>query len=423
MLDLLLVNPNNRIQGEFSGIEPPIWAGMAATIEQHFGKNVAILDAEAENLSIGETVNRIEELSPRVITMVIMGANPSASSTPKMPIAEQLGDILSKHYEVKFTGLHPQAFHRVGTIDYLMQNMMPTVAWGLLPMDKYRAHNWHCLDGSPRKPYGVIYTSLGCPFNCTYCNIHTLYGGQRKVWYRKPEDAIAEIDTLVNKYKVRNIKIWDEMFTLNKKHVHAICDLIIKRGYSLNMWAYARVDTINARMLNSMRLAGIQWLSYGIESASKNVREGVAKKFEQAEIVRAVEMTHDAGIHINGNFIFGLPNEDMSTMRETLDFAKELNLEYVNFYVAMPYPGSQLYKDAVEKGLPLPKSWEGYGQYSKDTLPLPTKYLSPKQIVEFRDKAFIEYFTNRSYLRMTKEKFGVQAVEHINNMLKQKIRR
>ena len=423
---IVLVNPNNRIQGEFSGIEPPIWAGMIATIERK-DKDVTIIDAEAENLTSLETVNRIREIKPERVIIVVMGANPSASSTPKMPVAYELAALIqSSMYPIRtgvlFTGLHPQAVNEQKLKTYPLWETLPPVAWDLLPMDKYRAHNWHCLDGSPRQPYGVIYTSLGCSFSCSYCNIHALYNGEHKIWYRKPEDVIAEIDLLVNKYGVRNIKIWDEMFAFNKIHVNRICDLIIDRKYDLNMWAYARVDTIDEKMLDKMKKAGINWLGYGIESASELVQEGIGKKFERAKITKTIEMTHEAGIYVHGNFIFGLPNDDMTTMRETLDFAKELNTEYVNFYVAMPYPGSPLYTNALKENRRLPKTWEGYGQYSKKAQPLPTKYLRSEDIVEFRDKAFNEYFVRPNYMQMIKEKFGKQGVGHITSMLQQKVR-
>ncbi|MEK9139087.1 MAG: BatD family protein, partial [Bacteroidota bacterium] len=84
-------------------------------------------------------------------------------------------------------------------------------------------------------------------------------------------------------------------------------------GDKLNMWAYARVDTINDRMLKKMKQAGINWVAYGFESASAEVRRGVAKKFQQSIISQAVEMTRAAGIYIIGNFIFGLPDDNLET--------------------------------------------------------------------------------------------------------------
>lgn len=124
-----------------------------------------------------------------------------------------------------------------------------------------------------------------------------------------------------------------------------------------------------------------------------------------------------------GNFIFGLPDDDMKTMRETLDMAKALNFEYINFYTAMAYPGSALYMEALKNDVRLPEVWHGYGQLGEDTLPLPTKYLSASEVLRFRDNAFKEYFSNPSYLIMIKGKFGQSVVEHIEGMLKHEIHR
>ncbi len=210
---------------------------------------------------------------------------------------------------------------------------------------------------------------------------------------------------------------------LREDRVNSICDLIIQRGYDLNIWAYARVDTVNQSMLNKMKQACINWLCYGFESTSSKVRSGVAKKFEQNAMKKAVEMTQAAGIYIIANFIFGLPDEDLETMRETLDMAKKLNFEYINFYTAMAYPGSQLYQEAIKQGFRLPEKWHGYGQYSEETLPLPTKYLSSGEVLCFRDNAFREYFSNPRYIESITRKFGPKVTEHVKEMLKHKIQR
>jgi len=134
-------------------------------------------------------------------------------------------------------------------------------------------------------------------------------------------------------------------------------------------------------------------------------------------------MTQNAGIYVLGNFIFGLPEDNLETMKETLNLAEELNCEYINFYVAMAYPGSQLYEEALEKGLELPKSWLGYAQLNEETLPLPTKYILGRDVLYFRDKAFREYFNKPEYLAMIEKKFGPEVVSHINKMLEYKIKR
>ena len=173
-----------------------------------------------------------------------------------------------------------------------------------------------------------------------------------------------------------------------------------------------------------MKKAGINWLCYGIESGSQKVRTGVDKLgFGQDLIGSVMKMTQDAGIYILGNFIFGLPDDDLETMQETFNLAKKINCEYINFYMAMAYPGSRLYEEAVKKGLNLPNSWLGYAQLNSETLPLPTKYISGQDVLMFRDKAFKEYYERPEYLKMIKEKFGQEEISHIKEMLKYKIKR
>jgi anaerobic magnesium-protoporphyrin IX monomethyl ester cyclase len=483
-LDLLLINPGARAQvyrslaNSLAAIEPPIWCGLLAAFVGGKGFSVKIIDADAENLSPAQTADRTSGYNPVLAAIVVLGANPSASSTPKMTAAGEIASELKKRdprIKIIFIGLHPSAlpeqtlneektdfvcqgegFHTLiellpvlksnnasgdykipglwyrregGVVSNLPASLvnpddLPMAAWELLPMDKYRAHNWHCFEHlDQRQPYAVIYTSLGCPFNCSYCNVRALYNDKPGIRFRSPEKVVGEIDFLVNKYGIKNLKILDELFALGEERVRRICDLIIRGGYDLNIWAYARVDTVNERMLKEMKKAGINWLAYGFESASDVVRQGVSKKTKQETTNQAIETTRRAGIYIIGNFIFGLPDDNLETMQQTLEMAKEYNFEYVNFYTAMAYPGSQLYTEAVKQGIQLPGSWTAYGQYAEDTLPLPTRYLAASEVLRFRDGAFKEYFSNPEYLASISEKFGPEAVEHVKEMLKHEIRR
>ena len=485
-IDLLLVNPSNKKQmyGELGtslvGIEPPIWIGLLAGFIRKKGFTVKIIDADAEGWTPEYTAERIVECAPLLLGIGAIGANPSASSTPKMAAASKILHILKDRnigYKTFLYGIHPsalpertlieepvdfvcrgEAFYPVfylltvlksgsRKLDYdvkglwyckgdtivsngwadVVKNLdeLPFAAWDLLPMDKYRAHNWHCFGHiKERKPYAIIYTSLGCPFNCTYCNVRALYNGKPGIRFRSIQKVVEEIDFLVKNYKIKNLKILDELFVFKENRVIEFCDLIIKGGYDLNIWVYARIDTVNEKILRKMKQAGINWLCYGIESGSKKVRDGVTKgQFNQDAVKKAIKMTYNAGIYIMGNFMFGLPDDNIETMQETLNMAKEINCEYVNFYTTMAYPGSQLYKDVLNNGTPLPENWLGYSQFAYETVPLPTKHLSSADVLRFRDRAFIDYYTNPRYLEMIEKKFGKESVIHIQQMLKHKIQR
>ncbi len=477
-IDIVLLKVNNRkkvFQGlgkDLAGVEPPLWMILTAAYLRDKGITVVVIDAEAENLDIEETMKRVEVFNPLLVSIIVSGTNPSASTINMTGAGEFLKELKRKHLNLltSLSGLHPSALPQQTmeeeTVDFLIEGEgfaatkeivdaikeqrvkdslpkikglwyrvgeeilsneraenisdlgeLPMPAWDLLSMEKYRAHNWHCYDHpEERSPYAVIYTSLGCPFKCSFCCINTLFGGAG-IRYRPPQKVVEEIDYLVKNYGIKNIKVLDEIFVMKWAHVEEICDGLIALGHELNLWVYGRVDTVKEYMLVKMKKAGINWIAYGFESGSKKVREGVSKgRFDEEQMRDIVKKTHAAGIEIVSNFIFGLPEDDLATMQETLDLAKELNCAYANLYCAMAYPGSQLYADAVNQGVELPKEWNGYSQFSENSLPLATKHLSSGEVLKFRDNAFNDYYNDPLYLARIEEKFGSKAVENIKQM-------
>ncbi|MEO2043422.1 MAG: radical SAM protein, partial [Nitrospinaceae bacterium] len=272
-------------------------------------------------------------------------------------------------------------------------------------------------------PYATIYTSLGCPFKCTFCCINAPFG-KPSIRYWDPDFVITELDILANKYGVKNIKIADEMFVLQEDHVIRLCDLIIERGYDFNFWAYARVDTVKDKFLEKLKKAGFNWLCLGIESKSKHVRDGAQKgHYNEQDIMEVVRKIQSSGIYIIANYMFGLPDDNHQSMMETLALSKELNCEWANFYSGMAYPGSKLYDMALQKGWELPEKWHDFSQHSYEQLPLPTDHLTAGEVLSFRDNAWQEYNTNPRYLDMIKAKFGQQVLDHINKLTSHKLKR
>lgn len=491
--DVVLINPASRKQvyqslgARLAAIENPVWAGLIASFAQRRGVSVEVIDAEALGLSAEEVAEQVRQLNPVLAVVVVYGHQPSASTQimpaagrvcravkevapdqpvlmigghvaalPERTLAEEetdfvaAGEGLQTLVELvaalrstqpnldKVRGL----WRREGATAVLppsaplikeLDREIPGIAWELFPMDRYRAHNWHCFGGMERQPYAALYTTLGCPYRCTFCCIQAPFkAGEQAAGFRpdknsyrywSPETVLGQIDVLVNRYGVRNIKIADEMFVLNRRHVSAICDGIIERGYDLNLWAYARVDTVKDGMLDKLRQAGFRWLAFGIEAASDDVRGGVDKSFDQDLIYSTLDKVRQAGIHVIGNYIFGLPDDDLDSMQATLDLALELNCEFANFYSTMAYPGSPLYATALQAAWPLPETWSGYSQHSVDSRPLPTKHLAADEVLQFRDEAFQRYFSDPSYLKRVEQVFGPQTVREIREMTLHKLPR
>jgi anaerobic magnesium-protoporphyrin IX monomethyl ester cyclase len=486
-VDVVLVNPGSRgavyqeLGDRYSAIEPPSLAGLIATYLARHGLSVEMVDAPAQNLSPGGVAELIRaNFEPALIVMVVYGFQPSASTQNMTAAGETCAALkaLRGDFRIMMTGTHPAAlpertlleesidfvcdregpetialtaralkagssdFSKIPSLWYrdgagirsnppgeLMDDLdgeMPGVAWNLLPMAKYRAHNWHCFEHiGEREPYASMHTSLGCPYKCTFCCINAPFGKPSyRLW--SPDSVIREIDLLVNQHGVRNIKFVDEMFVLNRNHVLGICDKIIEHGLGdkLNIWAYARVDTVKDEFLDKLRRAGFRWLALGIESGSKHVRDGVEKgRFGSSDILKVVRKIQAAGINVIGNYIFGLPDDTRESMQETLDLALEANCEFANFYSTMAYPGSKLYALAVEKKWQLPDSWIGYSQHSYETHPLRTETLASAEVLKFRDDAFHRYFSDPGYLGMVERKFGRDVVDHLRDMTKVRLAR
>jgi radical SAM superfamily enzyme YgiQ (UPF0313 family) len=312
--------------------------------------------------------------------------------------------------------------HRAPLIEHL-DTAFTRGAWELLPMQRYRAHNWHCFDSlEKRSPYAALYTSLGCPYSCLFCCINALFGAPG-LRMRNPRLVVEEITELVTRYGVRHLKFIDEMFVLHEPHYMGIADLLCQRGLDLNIWAYARVDSVNPANLDAMKRAGINWLALGIESADPEVRDGATKRMRTHDIASVVRTIKNAGIHVMGNFIFGLPDDTLDSMRRTLELAFDLQCEYVNMYCAMAYPGSALFAQALKNGWELPHTWHGYSQHAYEMVPLPTRTLSAAEVLRFRDDAFHAYFSDERYLSMLARTFGEAVRAHVQQMSSVRLKR
>lgn len=323
-----------------------------------------------------------------------------------------------------------------------MDEDLPGYAWDLLPykekpLDLYRAPMWHVeYDESKRTPYAAIQTSLGCQFGCEFCMINILNrndndevgvaGNYSFMRHWSPEFIIKEFDKLTA-LGVFTIKITDELFLFNKKYYKPLCETLSKRPYvdKLTMWAYSRIDTVrDPELLSLVRSAGIKWLALGIESGDKTVRLEVSKgKFEDVDIKRVVDQVHKADINVMANYIFGLPGDTHESMTNTLKLSKDLCTLGWNAYAAMALPGSKLYKDALISGIPLPEKYEEFSFHGVYTKNLPTKYCTAREILEFRDKAFIEYHTNPAFLDLIQNRLGSEQTNNIREMCKIKLER
>jgi anaerobic magnesium-protoporphyrin IX monomethyl ester cyclase len=479
-LDLLLVNAGGtrkrvyqNLSTDFAGLEPPSWALLTAGYIRKYGFQVDILDANLENLTAQETAQEIVKRNPAFVGIPVYGQQANTSTPTMIGVSELCKAIkaLDPHRTIVLSGWHPSALPertmKEEVCDYVSQgegfytylgllqgqpkkdisglwwregseivhNTRPRnienlteelseVAWDLVPIGKYRSFNWIALrDMESRNRYASMFTSLGCPFRCNFCAIHATFG-EHRLRYWNPQWILKQIDILVQKYNVKNLKINDELFVFNPKHYMPIVDGLIERNYGLNIAAFARVDAVREEHLPKLKQAGFNWFELGIETGNADVLKRASKgKYTVNDIKNIVGKIHDAGIDLCANFMFGLPGDNEQTMQETLNLCFELMPAFPSFFCAMAAPGSDLYDEAVKKDGSLPKSWTGYAQQGYDFEPMPTEYLTTAQVVRFRDQAFNAYFRSPSYYSLIEHKFGPQARAHVEAMAKHDLKR
>jgi radical SAM superfamily enzyme YgiQ (UPF0313 family) len=240
-----------------------------------------------------------------------------------------------------------------------VENMdaLPFPAWHLFDMDRYLAR----MKGRKVAP---VLSSRGCPFGCIFCYRGPAAGKTFRA--RSPEKIIEEIRLLQGRYGIGDILFVDDIFTLNQKRAERICDLIIESGLDISWRCQTRADCLNLDLLHKMKASNCIDISMGIESGNTQILAATGKKITKEKIREAFRLIKEVGISTSSSFIIGLPGDTVETVKETIEFAKELNSNYAIFYAAIPYPGTELARQVVESGGKLPDSWDDYRLMSSD---------------------------------------------------------
>ncbi|MBM7866703.1 radical SAM protein [Heliobacterium gestii] len=190
-----------------------------------------------------------------------------------------------------------------------------------------------------------ILASRNCPYKCTFC-YHPLGSRYRQ---RSLDNVFEEIDYLIEHYRINAIMFFDDLFTVNRKRVIEFCERM--EPLKLKYYIQVRVDNVDEELLELLKKSGCVCISYGIESASNKVLQSMKKKITVEKIEKALELTYQKGIGIQGNFIFGDPAEDEETVSETLDWWLQHQKYRINLSFIRLYPKSELYMLAEQKAI------------------------------------------------------------------------
>ena len=201
--------------------------------------------------------------------------------------------------------------------------------------------------GYLKHPYISHYSGRGCPAQCTFCLWPQTVGGHT---YRakSPEAVEREMAHAMRLFpQVREFFFDDDTFTAYAPRAREIAQRLGRLGLT---WSCNARANVSYKTLKEMRDNGLRLLLVGYESGSQKILDNIKKGVRLEQAREFTRHCKELGIAIHGTFILGLPGETHATMRETLEYAKELDPFSLQVSLAAPYPGTELYRQAVENG-------------------------------------------------------------------------
>lgn len=283
---------------------------------------------------------------------------------------------------------------------------LPLPARHLLPMNEY--FNAEAPHGPElmRKPFTSMITSRGCPFNCVFCSIHTIWG--RRWRPRSPDNVLLEIEHLIDVYKIREIHFEDDNLTLDKRRMEKICDLILDRGLDIKWFTPNGVAiwTLDKNLLEKMKKSGCYKLSFGIESGCPQTLKFIKKPINLTRARQVIRWANDVGIWTHGFFVIGFPYETKEAIYETLRFAVESDLDFASFFIATPLPGTRLLEIVKKEGLiENALNWADLDVFNAT---LNTKFFTVEEINSLQRNLYVSFLRKRILNGLQPRKFALR---------------
>jgi anaerobic magnesium-protoporphyrin IX monomethyl ester cyclase len=268
---------------------------------------------------------------------------------------------------------------------------IPFPARHLLNFSNYLQNQFHSF--KPKmEGFGIIkstnmITSRGCPYSCTFC-FKDIWG--QKWRGRSPGNVVAEMEFLYAKYGINGFFFNDDTFVLDTNRVFEFCNLLKEKQLKAAWYCNGRVNLMTQKMLAAMYDAGCREIAYGIESGNQQMLDALKKNITLEQVRNVVKWTKEAGINANGFFIIGLPGETKESIRQTINFAEELDMDFYGFSLLTPLSGTEIYRQAVERGL-IRNNLTSLKAWDFDVNANLTADCSDEELVEFQNEIFRKF--------------------------------
>jgi len=262
------------------------------------------------------------------------------------------------------------------------------------------------------EPQATIQASRGCPQQCVFCTANKLSG--TKIRRRSPAGICDEMEECVAKYSIRNFFLRADTFTHDKAWSQEVCREILARGLEISWVCNTRADTLDEEQLSLMKRSGCYAMTMGIESGNQGILDKAKKGITLEQVRRAVRLCKKNDIFLDGYFLIGLPWDTRATVRDSLEFALELDLDAADFFIAYPFPGTELFDMARARGLFNPGDLKASRPYAEPVLR--TFELSARDLAEMRKEMFRRFYLRPKYILKTLKRF--RSPDRLKNCLR-----
>ncbi len=300
------------------------------------------------------------------LVKTMAGSNPDFSTVPGLVYREN-GNIRKNDTYVE-TGLHQLSYPD----------------WDLVPARAYSR-------ADVLQPLATMISGRGCPYRCGFCYRGTAGSTVR---LRDPVSVVDEMEYLGKTRGIREIVFCNDTLTCRRDHIMTISEELVKRDMGLVWQGATRVDTIDREMLSLMRRSGCKQLKFGVESGCGEILSLMKKGITKDQIRETFRWCKREKVRIGAYFILGYVDDTAKTLQETIDFAIEIDPDFVMFYAGVPLPETDFHTLAVERGKLDPEYWREYTLGRRDDK-VPYMVLNLDRWVK---RAFRQFYGRPAYL-------------------------
>jgi radical SAM superfamily enzyme YgiQ (UPF0313 family) len=414
----------------------PLTLAIIAAILRDKGFTVRLRDCANDGISFEQLEKEIEYFQPKLVI-----AN---TSTPSIDSDLKVADItkrIDKDIKTIFFGIHPTAlpeetfkenpnveFIARGEPEYTLRDLaialrdelpikgvkgliykadngetiynerrpfiedldeLPYPGWDLVNISGYRLP-------ITNRPFLLVLTGRACPYPCTFCAASVFYGKRPRL--RSWQKIVAEIKHVKQTCNIQDFLFWSENAVSDRRQMYAISEGLAREVPGVRWVCNSRVDIIDEELLKVMKKAGCWMIGYGIEAGTQRVLDLMKKNIQIEDIERAVKLTKNVGIEVTGHVIVGYPGETKDDIVTTMKLVKKLDLDYIQVYCCVPFPGSSLYEQAKRSGWITTNNWS---MFEQNFSVLNTPYLSAEEVMTLREQMIKKFYLSPSKIFKT----------------------